>query len=140
MQARLVPGEKYLTIPLTNEINCVIVRRIVAGRQENMTQYGIVLVTAGSRSEAEAIASSLVEIKLAACVSITPIHSVYSWEGKIESEEEWQLTIKTDLSQFAALEAQVRQLHSYEVPEIIALPIATASQAYLEWISENTQR
>jgi len=100
-------------------------------------KYGIVMVTAGSHSEAEAIASSLVEAKLAACVSITPIKSIYSWEGKIESQEEWQLTIKTDLGQFAALEAQVLQLHSYEVPEIIALPLVTGSQPYLEWISAN---
>jgi len=100
-------------------------------------KYGIVMVTAGSPSEAEAIASGLVEAKLAACVSITPIQSIYSWEGKIESQEEWQLTIKTDLGQFAALEAQVRQLHSYEVPEIIALPLVTGSQPYLEWISAN---
>ncbi|MBO1351746.1 MAG: divalent-cation tolerance protein CutA [Hormoscilla sp. GUM202] len=89
---------------------------------------------AGSSSEAEAIASSLVEAKLAACVSITPIKSIYSWEGKIESQEEWQLTIKTDLGQFATLEAQVLQLHSYEVPEIIALPLVTGSKPYLEWI------
>ena len=101
--------------------------------------YGIVLVTAGSKTEAEAIAKGLVEAKLAACVSLTPIHSVYTWKGEVCSDDEWQLTIKTDLGQFEALEAKVRELHSYEVPEIIALPIAAGSPAYLQWISEQVR-
>lgn len=101
--------------------------------------YGIVLVTAGSKAEAEAIAKGLVEAKLAACVSLTPIHSIYIWKGEVCSEDEWQLTVKTDLGQFEALEAKVRELHSYEVPEIIALPIVAGSPAYLQWISDQVK-
>jgi periplasmic divalent cation tolerance protein len=102
------------------------------------TNYGIVLVTAGTQSEAEAIATSLVESQLAACVNILPIQSIYTWKGEINREQEWQLLIKTDLSLFSALEAKIRELHSYEVPEIIALPVLAGSQPYLNWISAAT--
>lgn len=100
------------------------------------TNYGIVLVTAGSQTEAEAIAKVLVESKLAACVSLTPIRSIYSWKDELCEDEEWQLTIKTDLTQFDALEAKIRQLHSYEVPEIIAIPIVAGSLDYLQWMGQ----
>ncbi|MBD2741011.1 divalent-cation tolerance protein CutA [Coleofasciculus sp. FACHB-1120] len=103
------------------------------------TRYGVVLVTASSRQEAEAIAQNLVESQLAACVNFMPVHSVYSWQGKVNSEEEWQLTIKTDLAQFSALEAKIRELHSYEVPEIIALPILAGFPPYLQWIADNVK-
>lgn len=99
-------------------------------------QYGVVLVTAPSREQADAIAQALIAAKLAACVSLLPIHSIYTWQGKVEREDEWQLLIKTDLAKFAALEAIVRRNHPYEVPEIIALPILTGSLPYLQWISE----
>ena len=99
------------------------------------TNYGIVLVTASSREEAEKIAQGLVEAKLAACVSFTPIHSVYTWQNEVCSEDEWQLVIKTDLEKFEALAEKIKALHSYEVPEIIALPIIKGSTAYLNWIS-----
>ncbi|MGK7876457.1 MAG: divalent-cation tolerance protein CutA [Xenococcaceae cyanobacterium] len=102
-------------------------------------RYGIVLVTASSKVEGEAIASALVEAQLAACVTLTPVHSIYTWQGKVNSDEEWQLIIKTDLAQFPALSAKVQELHSYEVPEIIALPIIAGSDSYLEWISENVK-
>lgn len=99
--------------------------------------YGVVLVTVGSQEEAENIASALVELKLAACVNILPIHcSVYMWQGKVNKDKEWQLIVKTKLSQFSALEEKIRELHSYELPEIIALPIVNGSQGYLQWISE----
>lgn len=86
-------------------------------------RYGIVLVTAGSQEEANAIAHALVQARLAACVNITPIHSIYTWQNTVHQDEEWQLIIKTDLAQFAGLETKVREIHSYEVPEIIALPL-----------------
>lgn len=101
--------------------------------------YGVVLVTAASRQEAEAIASALVKSQLAACVSLVPIDSIYIWQGELHQEQEWQLVIKTDLAQFHTLETKIRELHSYEVPEIIALPIVTGSQAYLQWISEQVE-
>lgn len=98
--------------------------------------YGVVLVTASSQSEAEKIASVLVEMKLAACVSLMPIHSIYRWQGEIHKDQEWQLIIKTDLGLFSNLETQVQELHSYEVPEIIALPIVAGSEGYLQWMGE----
>lgn len=107
--------------------------------KEQFTDYGIVLVTTGSQTEAETIASALVEAKLAACVSLTPIHSIYTWQGEVHSEQEWQLMIKTDLRAFGTLEAKIRELHSYEVPEIIALPIVAGTQSYLTWIGENVR-
>lgn len=103
------------------------------------TDYVVVLVTASSRLEAEKIAQALVEEKLAACVSLMPIHSIYTWKSEVCQEDEWQLMIKTNLRQFEQLETQIKQLHSYEVPEIIALPIIKGSADYLNWISEQTQ-
>jgi periplasmic divalent cation tolerance protein len=105
----------------------------------NEPQYGVVLVTAGSREEAQAIARTLVETRLAACVTLLPIQSVYTWNGDIQSDEEWQLLIKTDLAKFSALEAKIQELHSYEVPEIVALPIVAGSMPYLNWIGEQTR-
>ncbi|HEY9860897.1 MAG TPA: divalent-cation tolerance protein CutA [Candidatus Obscuribacterales bacterium] len=103
-------------------------------------RYGVVLVTASSQAEAEAIAEALITSKLAACVSFTPIRSVYTWQGQIHKDQEWQLLIKTDLVQFEALVAKVQAVHSYEVPEIIALPIVAGSPSYLQWIGEQVER
>lgn len=108
-------------------------------RNSDLAGYGVVLVTAPSRQEAEAIASTLVKSQLAACVSIVPIQSIYTWQGELHQEEEWQLLIKTDLAQFPTLETKIRELHSYEVPEIIALPIVAGSQSYLQWISKQVK-
>jgi periplasmic divalent cation tolerance protein len=102
----------------------------------SLEQYGLVLVTASSQSEGEAIAQALLQFKLAACVSLMPIRSLYTWNGEVHNEAEWQLVIKTNLRNFLQLEAKVRELHSYEVPEVIALPIVMGSQPYLSWISE----
>lgn len=104
----------------------------------NSERYGVVLVTAASRAEAEAIATSLVQSRLAACVSLLPIHSIYTWQGELHKEEEWQLLIKTDLARFSTLETKIRELHSYEVPEIIVIPIIAGSQSYLKWLSQVT--
>jgi len=103
------------------------------------TDYTVVLVTASSRLEAEKIAQVLVAEKLAACVNLMPIHSIYTWKSELCREDEWQLMIKTDLRQFEHLETRIKQLHSYEVPEIIALPILKGSANYLNWISEQIQ-
>lgn len=103
-----------------------------------MTQLGVVLVTASSETEASAIASALVQERLAACVSLAPIQSVYRWQGEVQQETEWQLMIKTDLTQFTALAERVQQLHSYEVPEIIALPIVAGTETYLNWVAAET--
>lgn len=104
-------------------------------KESAKVRYGVVLVTAGTREEAEAIAQNLVETKLAACVSLFPIKSILIWSEQLQKEEEWQLLIKTDLAKFEMLEAKIRELHSYEVPEIIALPLVAGSAPYLTWIS-----
>ncbi len=103
------------------------------------TRYGVVMVTAASPEEAEAIASALVDAQLAACVNFFPIRSVYTWQGEVHKEQEWQLFIKTDLSLFPQLEAKIRELHSYQIPEIIALPIVAGSELYFQWISEQVR-
>jgi periplasmic divalent cation tolerance protein len=108
-------------------------------RNSDSPNYGVVLVTASSQQEAEEIATSLVKSQLAACASLVPIQSIYTWQGELHQEQEWQLLIKTDLSKFQTLAAKIRELHSYEVPEIIALPIIAGSQPYLNWISEQVK-
>ena len=104
-----------------------------------MTDKCLVLVTCPSGAEAKRIAYAVVEARLAACVNILPgaINSVYRWKGKVESARERLLLIKTSRKRLAKLQAAVERLHSYEVPEFIALPIAKGSDAYLSWIEEN---
>jgi periplasmic divalent cation tolerance protein len=103
-----------------------------------MTDKRIVLSTAGSEDEARKIARHLVETRLAACVNIVPqIESVYRWQGKVESAREWLLLIKTSVKLFPAVRDAVRKLHSYEVPECIALSIEDGSSEYLEWLGDS---
>ncbi len=103
---------------------------------DEQAKYGVVLVTVSSTEEGRAIAQELITQKLAACISMFPIQSIYTWQGTVEQDEEWQLVIKTDLNQFQTLETTIQQLHSYDVPEILALPVVKGSQPYLNWISE----
>ena len=104
------------------------------------SQFIVVFVTCGSEEEGLKIANALVEGHLAACVNlISPIRSIYRWEGKIWDEKEWLLIIKTQKDRFEALEKKVKSLHSYSVPEIVSLPIVEGSSAYLDWIRENTE-
>jgi len=105
-----------------------------------MSDPVVVLVTCGSEEEALKIANALVEDRLAACVNlVTPIRSIYRWEGKIWDEKEWLLIIKTQKHRFEELEKKVKSLHSYSVPEIVSLSITEGSSAYLHWIRENTK-
>ena len=105
-----------------------------------MPGFIVVFVTCGSEEEALKIAHALVEERLAACANIvSPIRSIYRWEGKICDEKEWLLLIKTRQSLFEELAKRVKALHSYSVPEIIGLPITEGSSAYLNWIEENTK-
>lgn len=107
-----------------------------AEHSKHSEHYGVVLVTASSQTEAETIAEALVQERLAACVNFVPIRSIYTWKGEVCRDEEWQLIIKTDLNRFSDLEAKVRSIHSYDVPEVIALPILNGSQPYLQWMAE----
>lgn len=103
-----------------------------------MSEYVQVLTTVGSEEEAERIASLLVERRLAACVQVTgPIHSHYRWRGKVESEREWQCLAKTEAALYDEVEAAIRETHSYEEPEIVAIPVLAGSAGYLDWISDN---
>jgi periplasmic divalent cation tolerance protein len=97
--------------------------------------YCVVLVTVSSETEAKAIARALVEERLAACVNIIPgLTSIYRWEEKITEDRELLLVIKTQGQKVAALRERIVHLHSYAVPEVIALPIADGSARYLEWL------
>ena len=103
-----------------------------------MTDKRIVFSTAGSREEAQEIARELVERKLAACVNVSgPITSTYWWQGNVEISDEWLLLIKTDASQFEAVRDAIKELHSYEVPECVAVEISDGSPEYLKWIAES---
>jgi periplasmic divalent cation tolerance protein len=104
-----------------------------------MTDKIVVLVTCGSASEAKKIARALVERRLAACGNIVeaPVRSIYRWKGKVESARERLLILKTSRGRFAALQRVVKELHSYDVPEIIGLSISAGSAEYLKWIGEN---
>lgn len=99
----------------------------------------VVLVTCGTRSEARALAGELVARRLAACVNIVeaPLRSVYRWKGKIEHAREFLLIVKTSRRRLRGLRSAVEALHSYEVPELIALPIAGGSPAYLRWLNDS---
>ncbi len=101
-----------------------------------MTDKIIVGVTCGSQKEARRIARALVDARLAACVNVmqAAVESIYRWKGKVETAREYLLVIKSSRKRFAALEREVRRLHSYDVPEIIALPIELGSRPYLAWI------
>lgn len=105
-----------------------------------MTDKIVVLSTAGSREEACRIAQALVERKLAACVNVTgPIRSVYRWKGTVEGAEEFLLLIKTTRAAFPRVREAIKELHSYELPECIALAVEDGSEPYLSWLAENVE-
>lgn len=105
-----------------------------------MTEARVVLTTTGNRDEAEKIATALVEAEVAACVNIVgPIRSIYRWEGKVERAEEFLLLVKTWGPAYDDVEELIRELHSYEVPECVAIRVEKGSEAYLEWL-ENSVR
>lgn len=98
----------------------------------------IVLTTAANPEEARALGRALVEEQLAACATLIPaVESIYRWKGTIESSGETMVLLKTDVDRLAALETRLRQLHSYEVPEFLVVPIETGSRAYLDWMRES---
>ena len=102
-----------------------------------MSEFLQIMTTTDTKELAKQIAETLVEKKIAACVQVSgPIISTYEWKGKIENEEEWYCVIKTRKSLYKEVEEGIKALHSYDVPEIIALPIVEGNQAYLDWIDE----
>jgi len=102
-----------------------------------MTQAFLVLTTTSSREEADRLAKLIVEQKLAGCIQISgPVSSLYLWKGEVQSDQEMLLSIKTVSKAYTRLEKLIRENHSYEVPEIIALPIETGSGDYLAWLQD----
>jgi periplasmic divalent cation tolerance protein len=104
-----------------------------------MPDYLIIYITAPSEEEGAEIAKTLVGEKLAACVNIVKdIRSVYFWEGEVQDEKEVLLVVKTRAGLYEKLEARVKEIHPYTVPEIIALPILRGSKEYLGWLKDST--
>ena len=99
----------------------------------------MILTTAGSRQEADRLARTLVSSRLAACVQVTPISSTYMWKEELRSEPEFLLLIKTQAGRYDEIQAAILRDHSYEVPEIVQLPIERGFDRYLGWISANTE-
>jgi periplasmic divalent cation tolerance protein len=108
-----------------------------------MTEKIVILSTCGSETEAHRLARLLVDGRLAACVSVVGggvlggVRSFYRWQGKVESSAEWLLLVKSSRDRFTEVRAAIEEAHSYEVPEIIALPIVEGAPAYLSWMDEN---
>ncbi|MDH4274191.1 MAG: divalent-cation tolerance protein CutA [Gammaproteobacteria bacterium] len=102
------------------------------------TEHCVVLCTCPEGVHAETLATALVEQKLAACVNLVPgIHSIYRWQGAVERATEVLLIIKTRRERLEALEAGIRALHPYQVPEIVALPVTAGFVPYLQWLNES---
>jgi periplasmic divalent cation tolerance protein len=100
-----------------------------------MTDKIVVVTACDSEKEAERLAHHLVDRRLAACVNILPkARSIYRWKEKVENTAEWVLLIKSRRGLFAALRAEIQKLHTYEVPEVVALPVVEGSDAYLGWV------
>ncbi|MFH1269808.1 MAG: divalent-cation tolerance protein CutA [Candidatus Omnitrophota bacterium] len=100
----------------------------------------VVFITAANKKEAERIASALIKEKLAACVNIIEnVHSLFRWQGKVDTAKEALLVVKSRKPLMNKLIRKVKSLHSYEVPEIIALPIISGDKKYLDWLNESTR-
>ena len=106
-----------------------------------MSDAIVVFMTAPAADEARRIANELVERQLAACVQILPeIESVYRWNGEVQRDKEILILAKTTAAQFAALERAVREIHSYDTPEIVAVSMAQVSEPYRAWLADNVGR
>lgn len=105
-----------------------------------MPDKRVVLTTAGSRDEARRIAEALVDRKLAACVNIVPgVLSIYRWEGKRDEADEWLLLIKTTAAAFDRVRDAIKEMHSYELPECLCLPVEGGSEEYLKWLEDSVE-
>ena len=102
-----------------------------------MTDVIQIQTTTGDQSEAQRLAEQLVQRRLAACVQVSgPITSTYRWKQQLEKSEEWLCTIKTQADMYDRVESAIRELHSYDEPEILALPVTAGSPGYLKWVSD----
>ncbi|MGA9979189.1 MAG: divalent-cation tolerance protein CutA [Candidatus Sulfotelmatobacter sp.] len=105
-----------------------------------MTDKRIAFTTTSSEDEARKLARHLVEHKLAACVNIVPqVESIYRWKDKVESSQEWLLLIKTTAEGFVAVRDAIRELHSYELPECVAIVVDDGSPEYLQWLADSVR-
>jgi periplasmic divalent cation tolerance protein len=104
-------------------------------------QFCVVLVTCGTLTEGRKIARKVITKRLAACVNVilSPVESFYTWKGKAEKAREYLLVIKTRAKRLAELERAVKRLHSYEVPEFLALPVHAGSEEYLQWVATSVK-
>jgi periplasmic divalent cation tolerance protein len=123
----------------SKKLRGVKARSEAAMPKKSAGKYVVVLVTCGSRAEAQRIAREIVSRRLAACANLLeiPVQSVYRWQGRVERAREFLLLMKTSVRRLPALEAEVERLHSYDVPEFIALPIVAGSPKYLRWLAES---
>ncbi|MGH9295957.1 MAG: divalent-cation tolerance protein CutA [Acidimicrobiales bacterium] len=101
--------------------------------------YAVVLTTTSSRDEARQIARRLLEERLAACVQLLPVESIYTWQGETIDDGEVLLVVKTRRDRYAQIERAIHDVHSYEVPEIVMVPVVDGLAAYLNWIDEATR-
>lgn len=98
----------------------------------------VVTTALGTENEAESLAAALVEAGLAACVQVMHVRSFYRWEGELKREPEWVLLVKTRSARFAEVEAFIRERHSYELPEVLQLPVSGGAPDYLRWLLDST--
>jgi periplasmic divalent cation tolerance protein len=104
-------------------------------------EYVQVLTTTASEDEAAVIADALLGRRLAACVQVIgPVESRFWWEGRVDTAREWLCLVKTTADHYDGVEAAIRELHSYDVPEIMALPVSRGSRDYLAWLGETVHR
>lgn len=106
--------------------------------EQNESAYCMVITTAPDRDEAEKLAQGILENRLAACVQLSDIRSFFFWEGEIQNDDEVSLFIKTTGKRYPGLESYIRDYHSYEVPEIVRLPITGGLPEYLAWLDATT--
>jgi periplasmic divalent cation tolerance protein len=104
-----------------------------------VSEYVVIMTTTANDAEATRIATALVEKKLAACVQASAITSTYRWQGKVTTDKEIRLLVKAPKTHYAAIEQLISSMHSYETPQILALPIVAAARPYTDWIDAETQ-
>ncbi|MFE6049282.1 divalent-cation tolerance protein CutA [Kitasatospora sp. NPDC056446] len=100
----------------------------------------VVTTTHDDEAKARALASALVRDRLAACAQVYPVRSVYWWDGEVQDSAEWRIDLKTRADLADRLSARITELHSYDTPEVVAVPVATGSTAYLDWVDAETLR